>query len=74
MSERKFRAGQLVTFKYGSRSVQGVVKEDRGPIGMHGRVLYLVQFPPEPQSPYVSHIELSADRLKPVEDTVRSEG
>jgi hypothetical protein len=73
MSKQTFRNGQLVTFKYGSRSVQGVVKEDRGPIGMKGRVLYLVEFRPEAQSPYVSHIELPADRLKEVERTASLE-
>ncbi len=67
MSKQTFHNGQLVTFKYGSRSVQGVVKEDRGPIGMKGRVLYLVEFRPEPQAPDVSRIELPADQLKEVE-------
>ncbi len=69
MSKKTFRVGQLVTFKYGTRSVQGLVKEDRGPIGMKGRVLYLVEFRPEPPSPHVSHIELPADQLKEVEGT-----
>jgi hypothetical protein len=73
MSKKTFRTGQLVTFKFGTRSVQGVVKEDRGPIGMKGRVLYLVEFRPETQSPYVSHIELPADQLKEVESTISSE-
>jgi hypothetical protein len=49
------------------------VKEDRGPIGMKGRVLYLVEFRPEPQSTYVSQIELPADHLKEVENTVSLE-
>jgi hypothetical protein len=70
MSKRTFQVGQLVAFKYGTRDVQGVVKEDRGPIGMKGRVLYLVEFRREPQSPYVSRIELPADRLKKVDSTV----
>ena len=73
MSEQRFRTGQSVTFKIGSRSVQGIVKEDRGPIGRKGRVLYLVEFRREGQSPYVSHIELPADQLKEVEGTVSSE-
>jgi hypothetical protein len=73
MGKKTFRTGQLVTFKYGTRSVQGVVKEDRGPIGMKGRVLYLVEFRPEAQSPYVSHIEPPADQLKEVESTVSLE-
>jgi len=67
MNKKTFRTGQLVTFKYGTRFVQGVVKEDRGPIGMKGRVLYLIEFRPEAQSPYVSHIELPADQLREVE-------
>ncbi len=70
MSKQRFQVGQLVTFTYGTRDVQGVVKEDRGPIGMKGRVLYLIEFRPETQSAYVSHIELPADRLKKVENTV----
>jgi hypothetical protein len=73
MSKKTFRAGQLVTFMYGTRSVQGIVKENRGPIGMKGRVLYLVEFRSEAQSPYVSHIELPADRLKEMEGTVSFE-
>jgi hypothetical protein len=71
MSKQIFHVGESVTFKYGgTRDVQGVVKEDRGPIGMKGRVLYLVEFRRESQSPYVSRIELPADRLKKVERTV----
>jgi len=70
MSKQKFHSGQIVTFQYGSRSVLGVVKEDRGPIGMKGRVLYLIEFRPESQSSDISHIELPADRLKEVEDAV----
>jgi hypothetical protein len=73
MSKKTFRPGKLVTFQYGTRSVQGVIKEDRGPIGVKGRVLYLVEFRPEGQSPYVSHIELPADQLKEVEDAVSLE-
>ncbi len=70
MSKQTFRNGQSVTFKYGSRLVQGVVKEVRGPIGVKGRVLYLIEFRQEAQSPDLSHIELPADRLMEVEDTV----
>ena len=36
---------------------------------MKGRVLYLVEFRSEAQSPSVSHIELPADQLKEVENT-----
>jgi hypothetical protein len=70
MSKKSFRIGQLVTFKIGMRSIQGVIKEDRGPIGRKGRVLYLVEFRAEAESPYASHIELPADDLMEIEGTV----
>jgi hypothetical protein len=73
MSKKTFAKGQLVTFRYGSRQVQGVVKEDRGPIGIKGRVLYLVAFRRETDSPHVSHIELPAEQLKEVEGSVSRE-
>jgi hypothetical protein len=44
MPERRFRKGDLVSFRIGLRTVQGEVKEDRGPIGIKGRHLYLVEF------------------------------
>src|SRR5204862_429718 len=70
MSKQTFQPGQWVSFNVGSRSVQGVVKEDRGPIGRKGRVLYLVEFRREAESPSVSHIELPAEQLKEVKGTV----
>jgi hypothetical protein len=73
MSKQTFRVGQLVTFQHGTRSVQGVIKEDRGPIGRKGRVLYLIEFRREAGSPDVSRIELPAERLKEVEDRVSTE-
>ena len=53
--------------------LQGVVKEDRGPIGMKGRVLYLVEFRPGADSPDVSRIELPAERLREVKGAVSVE-
>ena len=70
MPEAQFRKGDLVKFRLGTRSVQGEVKEDRGPIGVKGRHLYLVEFRPESQSASLSLIELPADQLQPVQDTV----
>lgn len=70
MSNKSFRVGQYVTFRYGGRSVQGMGKEDRGPIGMKGRVLCLIEFHPETGSLDVSHIELPAEKLEAVERTV----
>ena len=68
MPETQFRKGDRVKFKLGTRSVRGLVKEDRGPIGIKGRRLYLVEFPAEPPSP--SQIELPADRLQRVHGRV----
>ena len=68
MPEVRFHQGDRVKFRLGIRSVQGIVKEDRGPIGIKGRRLYRVEFREELQSP--SQIELPADRLQPVRGRV----
>jgi hypothetical protein len=60
-SEHEIKVGIAVKFRYGSQSVIGNVKEDRGPIGMGGRRLYLVKFQAEPG--FESEIELPADQL-----------
>ena len=73
MGKRDIQKGQLVTFQHGTRPVHGFVKEVRGPIGVKGRILYLVEFHREGVSPSVSHIELPADELKQREVTVPSE-
>ena len=44
MPKAQFHKGELVRFRLGTRSVQGEVKEDRGPIGVKGRHLHLVEF------------------------------
>ena len=73
MPEAKFRKGELVRFRLGTRSVQGEIKEDRGPIGVKGRHLYLVEFRPDPQSVSSSLIELPSDQLQSVKDTALTE-
>lgn len=73
MPEPRFRKGDPVRFRLGTRSVQGEVKEDRGPIGIKGRHLYLVEFRAEPQSVSLSLIELPADQLQSVHDSVSTE-
>ena len=70
MPETRFRKSDLVRFQLGTRSVQGEVKEDRGPIGIKGRHLYLVEFRPELQLDSLSLIELPADQLQPVQEKV----
>jgi hypothetical protein len=66
MSERRFRKGDVVEFDHGFYHVQGVVKEDRGPIGIGGRRLYLIEYRRGPNSESVHETELPAERLHPV--------
>lgn len=70
MPQTQFQKGERVRFHLGTRSVSGRIKEDRGPIGIRGRHLYLVEFRAEPQATCESLIELPADELKAVEGTV----
>jgi hypothetical protein len=73
MPEPRFRKGDHVRFRLGTRSVEGVVKEDRGPIGVKGRYPYLVEFRSEAQCDFRSAIELPAGELQSVPDTVSRE-
>ena len=73
MPKSQFRKGDLVRFHFGTRSMQGEIKEDRGPIGVNGRHLYLVEFRPEAQSTSLSFVELPAEELHSVEDAVSIE-
>jgi hypothetical protein len=66
----RFKIGDHVRFSYGMRKVTGTVKEDRGPIGIKGRNLYLIAFSAETGSPYTSQIELPAEDLERVEESV----
>src|SRR5437016_5519167 len=68
MPEVRFHKGDRVRFKLGTRWIRGLVKEDRGPIGIRGRRLYLVEFPAEPQSP--SQVELPASEMEAVRGSV----
>jgi hypothetical protein len=44
MSSRAVHVGDKVRFRSGARSITGQVREDRGPIGIGGRRLYLVVY------------------------------
>jgi len=73
MPEAQFRKGALVRFRLGVRFVQGEVKEDRGPIGVKGRHLYLVEFRPESQSASLAQVELPAEEMQVVRNAVPTE-
>ena len=61
-NESEIRVGTPVQFRYGVEDVCGVVMEDRGPIGVGGRRLFLIRFTAEPG--YESEIELPADQFR----------
>lgn len=47
MAELKAKVGDVVQFPWGPRGeriVQGVIREDRGPLGTGGRHLYDIEF------------------------------
>jgi hypothetical protein len=70
MPKSQFHKGDLITFRLTTRAVQGEVKEDRGPIGVNGRRLYLVEFLLDHDSTSPSQIELPADELEASRDIV----
>lgn len=70
MPEKRFHRGDVVQFRFGTRLVQGTVKEDRGPIGIKGRRLYLIEFRLQAMSSALSEIELPAERLQAVHEPV----
>jgi hypothetical protein len=63
MKKGRFRGGDVVLFQWGLRRVGGVVKEDRGPIGVRGRRLYSIEFLPEEHAEENSLIELPGEDL-----------
>jgi hypothetical protein len=70
MPERRYRRGNVVRFRMGLRMVEGIVTEDRGPIGMNGRHLYLIEFPGDRLSGEISKVELPAVDMELVKESV----
>ena len=68
MRERRFKKGDIVKYHAGTRMIQGVVKEDRGPLGLKGRHLYLVEFGPALYEDEPRYIELPAVELELVRE------
>ena len=71
MAEVQFQRGQEVTFRVGTREVHGVIKEDRGPIGIQGRRLYLIEYPTDYAPGTRSLIELPGEQLAARSGAVR---
>jgi hypothetical protein len=75
MSEKAtFHVGDRVRFLFGTQKVTGTVKEDRGPIGVKGRRLYLVHVVMEPPSTEIVRIELPAEDLELVRAPASPQG
>jgi hypothetical protein len=62
-----FRVGDRVRVSLGRRGLQGVVTEDRGAIGSHGRHLYQVSVPMDPFEP--TTFELPGEEMELVEES-----
>ncbi len=43
--ERKLRVGDRVRFQFGIETVEGVIVEDRGLLGVGGRRIWAIEFP-----------------------------
>jgi len=65
MSLQAVHVGDKVRFRMGARSITGQVREDRGPIGIGGRRLYLVTYELGKGNWY--SIELPADQIEVIE-------
>jgi hypothetical protein len=65
MSLRTISVGDEVRFRLAGRTVIGKVREDRGPIGVGGRHLYLIVYEMGKGNPY--SIELPRDEIEVVE-------
>lgn len=65
MTSDKLRVGDEVRFRLAGRIVVGRVREDRGPIGIGGRRLYLIAYEMGKDNPYT--IELPRDEIEMVE-------
>ena len=73
LPEPRFQVGDQILFTAGTRTIQGVVTEDRGPIGVKGRQLYRVEFREGADGELVRHIELPAVQMQLVRDSVSIE-
>jgi hypothetical protein len=65
MTSGSLRVGDEVRFRLAGRTVVGKIQEDRGPIGVGGRRLYLITYEMGKGNPY--SIELPRDEIEGVE-------
>jgi hypothetical protein len=60
----RFRVGDRVWLHFGRGKTIGVIVEDRGAVGAHGRRLFQVQVPMDPFEPWL--VQLSEDEMEGV--------
>jgi hypothetical protein len=65
MRQQRVAGGDEVRFRLGGRTVTGNVREDRGPIGVGGRRLYLIDYETDKGNWYMT--ELPPDEIEVVE-------
>jgi hypothetical protein len=65
MSSRTIHVGDEVRFQLAGRTVAGTLREDRGPIGIGGRRLYLIVYEMGKGNQYM--VELPRDEFEVVE-------
>lgn len=68
MSEKRYKVGDIVQFPWGTRMIQGVIREDRGPLGIGGRHLYGIEFHVELEEEPTRYVELPAVEFELVEE------
>ena len=73
MPKSGFRNGQKVRFRYGLQTQDGVIREDRGPLGIKGRHLYLVEFGFDEWLNRPREVELQAGEFEVVEEAGSAE-
>ena len=62
---KPLKRGDHVRIQFGYAPVEGIITEERGPIGIGGRRLYTVEFEFGVEEPY--RIDLPADEIDVVE-------
>lgn len=64
MSKSRLQIGDRVSFQFGRHTIQGIIVEDRGPVGADRQHFYRVQVFMDPDEPMF--IELSEDEMSHV--------
>lgn len=66
-----FQVGDRVRIPLGRRQLLGIITEDRGAIGLHGRHLYQVMVPMDPYEP--TTYELPGEEMERIDESVETQ-